>query len=122
MMLPLWALNILGWLKSHWRYVAYAIAGIVLFILIVSFARSCGKKAPKINEADVQTAKQAIAVNDTAVMKEVLVKSDVQEKVADGIIANSSVESIKATQESRAKWDSATDEQIRAEAERRVNQ
>ena len=62
--MPLWILNIWGWVWAHKRLVLYIAAGLALLLAIVFVFRSCGKKASidqeqinKINAANEKERK-----------------------------------------------------------------
>ena len=73
--MPLWILNIFGYLLSNWRKVAIVVVAAVLLIFVILGVRSCFKKTPpKLNEAEIFEAQKAIAENDRKVMEKVLVE------------------------------------------------
>lgn len=113
--------NIIGWIYANKRTVAILAAILVIAILSVVFSRSCGSK-PKLNEAEIQKAQQAIAVEDRKQMVEILTSSDAREAAIDGNLSNAKANTVNAIHEARHKWQNATDDEIKAELERRLNQ
>lgn len=113
--------QIFKWVLSHWKGVAIAVGAVFVIVLISLVFRSCNKP-PKLNQQEIIKAQQAIAENDAKKMKEVLVASDVKEKVADQTQSNSEANTVNAIQESKEKWKDASIEEMRAELERRANQ
>lgn len=94
-----------------------------VFVLVFALTmRSCFKKTPKLDEAEIQKAQQAIAVEDRKVMVEILANSDAKEAVADNVSANADVVKINTLKESRDKWSEATVDEMTAELERRAKQ
>lgn len=94
-----------------------------VFVLIFALTmRSCFKKTPKLDEAEIQKAQQAIAVEDRKVMVEILANSDAKEAVADNVSANADVVKINTLKESRDKWANATVDEMTAELEARAKQ
>lgn len=98
----------------------YVVAVIALLSLVVFAYRGCTKKQIKLDEKAIAEAQQAIAENDRKKMVDVLAKSDAEEAVADGIIANSKSETINKIAESKDKWSAASDEDVRKELEARA--
>lgn len=113
--------NAWGWIVAHWRIIAPVAAFILIALLAVVFSRSCGKTV-KLDEVEIQRAQQAIATEDRKQMEEVLAKSDAREATIDANISNAKSETINAIHESREKWSKASDEEIRNELLRRMNQ
>lgn len=113
--------NIIGWITAHWRTVAILAAIFVIALGSILIVRSCGSK-PKLNEAEIQKAQQSIAVEDRKAMQEVLISSDVREAVIDSEISNAKAETVNAIHDSKVKWNQATDEEIKAELLKRLNQ
>ena len=98
---------------------------VLIGIAVLVFAlwmRSCFTKTPKLDEAEIQKAQQSIAVEDRKAMQEVLISSDAREAAIDSNISNAKANTINAIHESREKWSQATDEEIKAELLRRMNQ
>jgi hypothetical protein len=120
-MTMLFLANAWGYLVAHWRTVAILAAILVIAIASILLTRSCGSK-PKLNEAEIQKAQQAIAVEDRKQMVEILTSSDVREAAIDGNVSNAKADTVNAIHEARHKWQNATDDEIKAELERRLNQ
>ncbi len=114
--------NIFGWISLHKKIVLYAVAGIILFVLIFSFFRSCGKKEIKFDEKTILEAQKAIAENDRKKMVDILSKSDADEAIADGIIANSKGDAINAQNQSKEKYKDLSNEDIASELNRRAKE
>jgi hypothetical protein len=111
-------------LQKAQRYVIYAVM-IVIAIIVLVFAmwmRSCFTKTPKLNEAEIQKAQQSIAVEDRKQMVDILANSDAREAAIDGNISNAKANTINAIHDSREKWSKASDDEIKAELMRRMNQ
>ena len=113
--------NAWGWIVAHKRTVAILAAILVIALLSILFTRSCGSK-PKLNEAEIQKAQQAIAVEDRKQMVEILTSSDAREAAIDGNLSNAKANTVNAIHEARHKWQNATDDEIKAELLRRMNQ
>lgn len=119
---PLWLANILGWIVAHKRALFVAFLGFVLFLLVVFAYKGCTAREIKLDQKEIIEAQKAIAENDRAKQIEILAKSDAKEQVADDISVNASTNTVNAIKESKDKWNAASDEQIRAELERRAKE
>lgn len=119
--LGLFIKNVYGWVVAHKRIVAILAAILVIALLSILLTRSCGSK-PKLNEAEIQKAQQAIAVEDRKQMVEILTSSDAREAAIDGNLSNAKANTVNAIHEARHKWQNATDDEIKAELLRRLNQ
>lgn len=92
----------------------------LLLLLIVGLQmRGCFKPKIKLNEAEIQQAQKAIAETDRSEMIKVLVESEVREKAIDGNVANAKLDTLRAYQESRTKYNNLTTDELAAELESR---
>lgn len=112
---------IVNWVGANKRMVAILAAICLIALLAAVFTYSCGR-TPKLNQVQIEKAKQAIATEDRKVMVEILAESDAGEAVADGIVNNSKAATVNAKIESKAKWSNANTEDMAAELERRAKQ
>lgn len=110
-----------AWLASHKRTVAILAAITLIALLAVVFTRSCGQK-PKLNQQEIIKAQQSIAVEDRKQMVEILVSSDVREATIDSEISNAKKDTVNAIADSKEKWSQASDDEVKAELMRRLNQ
>lgn len=107
---------------DNWRFFL-PLVGIVVIAITLTFAyKGCTKKPIKFDEREIHEAQKAIADADRAKQVEILAKSDAKEQVADDISVNAQTNTVNAIYESKKKWNSATDEEIRAELERRARE
>lgn len=106
--------NIAGWAIAHWKWLLYAAAGIVLFIVIVIAFKSCGSK-PKLNEKEIQRAEQAVKERNDKVLKEILAESDTRVDAIDSNIKQ--VE--QNTRDAVKSYEGYTVDELAAEIERR---
>ena len=111
-----------------WRYVwahrrtAAILAAITLIALLaILFTRSCGR-TPKLDQQEIIKAQQSIAVEDRKAMQEVLISSDAREAAIDSNVSNAKKDTVNAIADSKEKWSQASDEEIREELLRRLNQ
>ena len=105
-------------IKAHWQ-IAAAAAGLLLVLILVLVIAKCSKTPPKFTPIETVEADKAIEAKNRAAMVEVLVKSDAREAAAVETIVNAGAATINASKESREKWNNASDDEIRAELERR---
>ncbi len=94
-------------------------AFVLFFVLSV---RSCMNKPAKLNQEEIIKAQQAIAAEDRKTMIDTLAKSDAREAEADGDISNAKANTVNAIHESKQTWNAKSDEEIKAELMRRMNQ
>lgn len=113
--MPLFLLNIFGWVVAHWRLVLYLLAGLALILLVVFALKSCNKP-PALNQQEIIKAQQAIEKNDRKVMVEILSNSDVREQGID----NSIKAAENATAEAKQNYQGKSNEELAAELERRL--
>ena len=118
--MPLWILNIFGYLLSNWRKVAIVVVAAVLLSLLSLGGRWCFKKTPpKLNEAEIFEAQKAIAENDRKVMEKVLVESDARDAEINATAANATTDKVNAIAESKKRWANASEEEMAKELEAR---
>lgn len=114
--------NIAGWVVAHWRIVVYAALALVVLISGVMLFRSCGKKTPKLDQAEIIKAQQAIAANDRKIMVETIANSDAREAAIDQNLANAKQVTMETVANSKAEWANKTNEELAAELERRSHE
>lgn len=119
MVTPLWLMNIFGWIVMHKRLVLITLAGILLFALVVMAYRGCKSSPPKLDEAEIQKAEQAIKDRNDKELREILAASDAREAVIDSNVANAERDKIQNLHEARKKWANANISELQAEFERR---
>lgn len=110
---------------GQWKWplkVAFIVVVLIILFSIVGVFRSCGKKEIKLDQKAIIEAQQAIEANDRQKMVEVLATSDAKEAVADETATNASAVTVNVIKELKDKWNAASDEDIRAELERRAKQ
>ncbi len=111
--------NLAGWIVAHIRLIGVLIAlGAILCLGL--WVRSCwtAHKA-KLNEKQIQQAKEAIAEHNDEKLKEVFAKADTQQAVIDGTVANSEVVKKQAEVDAKKKYDAMTPDELAAELEAR---
>jgi hypothetical protein len=112
--LKLIVVNGLAFVQRHWRLFLGGLLSLTAAFLVFGYCRKAD--APKLTPIETVQAQQAIA------MREVLVKSDAREKVADDTAINAKAATVNAIQESKERWKDAEAEEMAAELERRANQ
>lgn len=120
--MPLWLLNIAGWIAAHWRLVAVASLAVALLITLTLLYRGCGKSTPKLDPQEIIKAQKAIAEQDREEMTRVLVESDAKEAVADESAIAATAAKVNAIAESKAKWAEASNAEMQEELERRARE
>jgi hypothetical protein len=118
--LKLIVVNGLAFVQRHWRLFLGGLLALTAVFLVFGYCRKAD--APKLDQKEIIQAQQAIAAQDEAKMREILVQSDAREKVADDTAINAKAATVNAIQESREKWRDAEAEEMAAELERRANQ
>ncbi|HLA96623.1 MAG TPA: hypothetical protein VK612_12945 [Pyrinomonadaceae bacterium] len=108
--------------KKWVRRGLYAVAGLIGLIVIIVVFKSCGKTVPKLDEAEVQRGEKAVKQENDEELRNILVESDVREKVAVNAAVNSKAETVNAIHESRQTWNAANRDELQAEFDRRKNQ
>lgn len=93
-----------------------------LLIGIIAGVRSCGKKQPKLDQAEIQKAQKAIAEQDRKEMIDVLAQSDAKEAAADETEANANAAKVNAIAESKKQWSESSNEELAQELERRARE
>ena len=111
--------NILGWIYANKRVVAILAAILTIAIVAGLWTRSCSQRAVKLNEAELQKGKQAIAEQDDKALREVLVASDVRETIRETSVVNAEANTVNAYHESRKKYEGMTIDELQAEFDRR---
>jgi hypothetical protein len=118
--LKLIVVNGLAFVQRHWRLFLGGLLSLTAAFLVFGYCRKAD--APKLTPIETVQAQQAIATQDAEAMREVLVKSDAREKVADDTAINAKAATVNAIQESKERWKDAEAEEMAAELERRANQ
>ena len=101
---------------AHWRTLAIVT---VLLIAGIVVLHSCGRSKPKLNEADIQKAEQAIKTRNTEELKTILVNAEVREAAIDGNLSNAKTRTVEAAVENRKRFDAMSDEELERELEAR---
>lgn len=105
---------------------AVIIAGIVLlgvFVLVFGlWMRSCFKKTPKLDEAEIQRGEQAVKDGNDKELKEIIVNSVAQEKIADAVAANGTADKDAIVKETQQTWGNANRNELQAEFDKRRGQ
>jgi hypothetical protein len=111
-------------LQKAQRFVIYGLMVLVgVFVLVFAlWMRSCMTKPAKLDQQEIIKAQQAIAVEDRKQMVEILASSDAREAVIDGNLSNAKADTINAIYDSKVKWNQASDDEVKAELLRRLNQ
>lgn len=120
--MPLWVLNIAGWLVAHWRTVAIAFAVVAFLVLVAITYRGCSKRTPQLNNDEIIKSQKAIAEQDRQTQIEILANSDAREKNIDANISNAKAAAVNAIADSKAEWSQRSNDEIAAELERRAQQ
>ena len=100
------------------RYLVMLLAAILLLVVGLQM-KGCFKRTPKLNEAEIRTAQQAIADQDRSKMIEVLTASEVREKNIDANVANAKADTLNAIHESKIKYNDMTNDELAKELEAR---
>lgn len=100
------------------RYLVMLLAAILLLVVGLQM-KGCFKRTPKLNEAEIRTAQQAIADQDRSKMIEVLTASEVREKNIDANVADAKVETVNAYAEARKKYSEMSNDDLARELEAR---
>ncbi len=114
--------NLAGWIVAHIRLIGVLIAlGAILCLGL--WVRSCwtAHKA-KLNEQQIQQAKEAMSQHNDEKLKEVLAKADTAQAVIDGTIANSEANTKAVEAESKKKYDAMSAQELQDEAMRRFQE
>lgn len=103
--MPLFILNIAGWIVANWRLLLTLIA-VAIVLGFVGFLFSKCDSSPKLNEQQIQKNQDAVASKEREKMEEALVESRVIEKQIDANRAdaeNTKLDTLyKARQEAKA--------------------
>lgn len=117
-LLAIWKfLKLVCWFcKDNWKVVLPVIAILVLGLWV----RSCwSSHKAKLDEREIQEAKQAIQQNNDEKLKEVFAKADAKQAVIDGTVANAEANTKQAEAEAKKKYDAMTLDELAAELEAR---
>jgi hypothetical protein len=96
-------------LLAHWRILTLIT---VLLIAGIVVLHSCGRSKPKLNEAEIQKAEQAIKTRDMEELKTILVNAEVKEAAIDGNLSNAKQRTVQAADESRRKYEGMSIEEM----------
>jgi uncharacterized membrane protein YdfJ with MMPL/SSD domain len=121
-MINLAVANILGFIYYHRRAIVLAIAAIAIIVGSVLAFRSCGRREPKLNQAEIQAAQRAIAEQDREQMLYILAESEAREAAADKDLDEAKKAATEAVMQVNREWSNKSNEEIAAELERRAKQ
>jgi uncharacterized membrane protein YvbJ len=113
--------NFVGFVIEKWRWFVIFGALVLVFVLI-GFIFKAFHHSPKLNQKQIEAAKQAVAKDDREEMTRVLVESDVQEKKIDGNLAYASTNTQNAIADSKKQWADKSNAELAAELERRAQE
>jgi hypothetical protein len=110
------------WIKeTASQYKLYLIiAGFIVIIAIAVGTYNCLKPQPKLNEAEIQQASQAIEAHNDAKLKEILGASDARVQQSDANI--NAAEANTAAAQNSHNYDGLTHDQLAEEIEKRAKQ
>lgn len=114
--------NIIGYLYANKRTVAILAAILVIGLASILFIKWLSKPTVKLNEAEILKGQIAIEQHDEEALREVLVTSDVREKVRETSVMNAEANTVNAIHESRKTWENANISEMQAEFDRRANE
>lgn len=108
----------IGWLfVDNWRIIVPAVA---VFVIVIGLWSYCGKRnAPKLNEAEIQKAQQAIEQHNDEKLKEVLAAADAREQGIDANVARSDANTKQAVEDAKKKYSDMNTDELAAELEKR---
>jgi uncharacterized protein YpuA (DUF1002 family) len=112
--MPIFLLNIFGWIWAHRRLVLIGVAVLMLLMLLL-WVRSCLNRPAKLDLQEIQKAQQAIRENDRQEMVEILAASDVREQGID----NSILQAEESTRQAKKNYTGLSNDELAAELERR---
>jgi hypothetical protein len=105
--------NIIGFITAHWRIIAPIAGFLVLLVVIIGFARSCGKKTVKIDEAQIQKINQANEKERKAELNKIITENSDVIKTVD--------ERTELTEVNRVEREREIDARIK-EADRKIQE
>lgn len=109
--------NIAGWFIAHKKLVIYGVLA-VLLLIFVFWLKACFHKEPKIDEAEILKAQEAVKEKNDARLKDILANADVKEKVIAGEVANSAANTEAAKVEAKKKYADMNTQQLAEELEK----
>jgi hypothetical protein len=105
-------------LLAHWRLVLSVVAFLAILVLSIVLFKSCGHKAPKLNEPEIKAAQTAIATENRKQMIDILTNSDVREQAIDSNIKQAE----NAAAEAKQSYEGKSNQELADELNRRANQ
>jgi hypothetical protein len=116
--MPLWILNILGWIKLNpFRFVLYLFAFLGLVYVVTWFA--CGKREVKLDDKQKVEAAKAIEQKNDAKLKEILIEVEAREATINANVETAHVETHAAIQNAKEKYANMNTSELAAELEKR---
>jgi hypothetical protein len=111
-----WVIN---WAKKN--KLAALLVGIVVILLVVLFINWLfgGGTKSKLDEPAIQRGEQAVKDGNDKELKEIIVNSVAQEKIADQVAANGTANKEAIVKEAQQTWGNANRDQLQAEFDRR---
>lgn len=120
--MPLWILDIAGWLFVKRYWILYGVLGLFVLFGVLFVFRACSKPAPKLNNEEIRKAQDAIAANDRKTQIEVLANSDVREQAIDANVAAGRAATVNAITDAKEKYAAMSNDELAQELERRSHE
>jgi len=114
-----------GWdiVKLQKRLILTFIGVVIIVVICLGlWLKSCLHHEPKLDEKAIQKAEQAVKDRNDAVLKEILIESDVKDAQIDANVANAAADTANAIHEAKQKYSNMNTDELAAEIERRKNQ
>ena len=110
--IKLFIVNTLGYLQAHWRTVAILAAILLIALASILLTRSCGQRAVKLDEKELQQVNEAIETKERKKMEEVFVAVEVKQQEIDANVSGSKAQTVNAIADAKKKVEAMTDEEL----------
>jgi hypothetical protein len=109
--MPLFVLNIIGWVVANWRLLVGVAGAVALLIVFGLVMRACEYK-PKFDEAQIRKNQEAIASRDRELMEKAAEESRVVEAQIDANRADAENRKLKTLEDARREIRQMSNEQL----------
>ena len=109
--MPLFILNIVGFITAKWRLLLIA-AGVIAVLIVVGMIFKACNKPPKLDEQQIQKNQEAIASRERQKMVEALAESRVAERQIDANRADAENKKLETLSKAREEAKAMTNEEL----------
>lgn len=103
-------LQILAFVKAHWR--VFAIALLVMVVAVFGLMKACSKPKVQLDEKELQQVHEAIETRERKKMEDAFVKVEAKQAEIEANVTNAKAATVNAQAEARKKVQAMSDDEL----------